>query len=160
MSWRMAMAGLVLLGACAEAGLSPLPPVPPFELASVAEELEVPVIRDRYNRAFEQAFSEEPFEEGAMAVIAEEGGELATFRFVPCRGGAVCSGGETGPVGQLLRSPDWFVLKGLHGATFWLSHGGDGYLERDGTYVPLAWNGRINGTGPGDAPVLETPYPH
>ena len=73
---------------------------------------------------------------------------------------AVCSASEAGPVGQLLRSPDWFVLQGLHGATLWLSYGGDGYLERNGTYLPLAWNGRINGQGPGDDPVLETPYPH
>ena len=160
MSWRVAMTGLVLLGACAVQGLEPLPTVPPFELASVAQELEFPVIRDRYNRAFEQAFTEEPFETGTMAVIAEEGGELSTFRFVPCRGGAVCSGSEAGPAGRLLRSPDWFILTGLQGATFWLSYGGDDYLERNGQYVPLAWNGRINGTGPGDAPVLETPFPH
>lgn len=150
MSWRLAAAGLLALGACAEIGAEVAP-----------EDLEFEAIAASYNRAFEQSFTEAPFEFGSMAVIAEEAGELTSWNFYPCQGGqGVCSGSPHGPAGRLYRSPDWYVLTGLHGRTFWLSFGGDGYVERNDHYVPLAWNARVNGTGIGTEPVLETPFPH
>jgi hypothetical protein len=149
--------GLLGLAACAEIGAEPLPNV--LRSTPVApEDLELASVNASYQRAFERAYTEEPFAAGAMAVIAEEAGELRTFDLVPCQGGqAICSGASAG---QLWRSPDWWVVKGLHGRIFWLSYGGDGYLERNGTLIPLAWNARANGTGPGTEPSLETPFRH
>jgi hypothetical protein len=150
MSWRLAAAGLLGLGACTET----LTPVAP-------QDLEWRAITEAYSRAFEQSYSEEPFEFGSLSVLAEEAGELSTFNFFPCQNGrAVCSGSPQGPAGQLSRTPRYFVLTGLHGRTFWFSYGGDGWLERADQFVPLAWNARINGTGDGTEPALETPFPH
>lgn len=154
-----AMAGLLLLGACAQIGAEP---VPPLDLSMEPAELELASYRTAYERNFERSFTEAPFANGALAVTApDDRGDLATYRLVPCHGGqAICAGSEQGPAGQIRRSPDWFVVTGLYGRTFWLSYGGDGYAERGGQYVPLSWNARPNGTGDGDAPALETPYPH
>lgn len=153
-----AMAGLLVLGACTQLGGEPLPPVD----ASLAPgDLELQTLSAGYQRAFEQSFGETPFANGALAVTAPDGlGEIATYRLVPCGGSAICAGSGRGPAGQLRRTPDWFVVTGLYGRTFWLSYDGDGYVERNGQYIPLAWNARPNGTGDGDAPSLETPYPH
>lgn len=152
-------AGLLLLGACTQFGGEPLPPM---GADLTPETLEFRNLSRGYVRAFEQAFSRAPFADGAIAVTAPGGlGEIDTYRLVPCQGGAaICGGSESGRAGQLSRTPDWFVVTGLYGRTFWLSYGGDGYVERDGRYVPLAWNPREDGTGSGDAGSLETPYQH
>jgi hypothetical protein len=153
------MAGLLLLGACTQLGGEPLPPA---DLSVAPEDLEFASVNAGYQRAFEQSYTEAPFANGALAVVAPDDlGEIATYRLVPCQGGlAICAGSDRGPAGQLRRTADWFVLTGLYGRTFWLSYGGDGYVERNGQYIPLAWNARPNGTSDGDAPALETPYPH
>ncbi len=156
MSWRLAAAGLLILGACAEAGFGPGP-----EAGISPDDLEWRALTASYNRTFERSFTEEPFELGSLSVIAEEAGELSTYNFYPCQGGgAVCSGSPQGPAGRLFRTEDSFVLAGLHGRTFWFSYGGDGWVERNEQFVPMAWNARDNGTGDGTEPVLETPYPH
>ncbi|EYD74348.1 hypothetical protein Rumeso_04033 [Rubellimicrobium mesophilum DSM 19309] len=153
------MAGLLLLGACAQLGGEP---IPPMDTSVAPESLEFANVRADYDRAVEQSFTEMPFANGALSVTGPDGmADLATYRLVPCRGGqAICAGSDAGPAGQLRRTPDWFVVTGLYGRTFWLSYGGDGYVQRGGEYWPIAWNARPNGTGDGDAPSLETPYPH
>ena len=158
MTWWKATAALALLGGCADLGL---PPYSPTENLALQERLAAPVLWATYQREFEQRFTEEPFELGQLALVASEGGELRTWSLVPCQGGAsICGGSEGGPAGRLLRTPDYFVVEGLYGRRFWLSYGGDGYVERVGTYVPLAWDARPNGTGPGFDPALETPFRH
>ena len=158
MTWWKAMATLALLGGCADLGL---PPYSPAEALALQERLEGPVLWASYQREFERRYTEEPFEIGSLALVASEDGELRTWSLFPCRGGlTICGGGPEGPAGRLSRTPDYFVVEGLYGRRFWLSYGGDGYVERHGTYVPLAWNARPNGTGPGFEPVLETPFRH
>lgn len=144
MSWWKTAVGLTLVAGCAEMG------APPGE-----------AVLTGYQRAFDQTFTEEPFARGALAVVAREDGELRTFGLVPCQGGAaICAGGVDGPVGRLSRTPEYFVVDGLYGRRFWLSYGGDGYVERAGTYIPLAWDARVNGTGFGTEGALETPFRH
>lgn len=150
------LAFLALAG-CEAAGLEPLPPVAPFDPAS----LEFAAASDSVARTAEQSWSERPFANGSLAVVAIEGQDLSTWRLVPCRGGeAICAWDQQGPVGQLRITPNYYVVTGLFDRTFWLSYGGDGYVERDGRLVGLAWNSRTAGTGIGTDPVLETPAPH
>ncbi|WP_210528665.1 hypothetical protein [Rubellimicrobium arenae] len=160
MSWHKAMAAaaLLLLGACAQqAGTQGAAPAGGFQ----PRQLEIANLSQGYNRTFEQSFTEAPFAKGAMSVVATENGELQTYDLVPCQGGAaICAGSLTGPAVRLVRTPDWSVVQGLYGRTFWLSHGGDGYLERNGQLVPLTWEAQITGTGDGSLPSLETPYRH
>ena len=154
-----AVAGLLMLGACAQLGGEP---IPPLDTSVTTGDLQFTNVRAEYDRTLERSFTETPFENGALAVVAPDGpADLASYRLVPCRGGqAICAGSEGGPAGQIRRTPDWFVVTGLYGRTFWLSYGGDGYVQQGDQYWPLSWNARPNGTGDGDAPALETPYPH
>lgn len=153
-----AILGLLALGACAQIGAEP---VPPIDFSVAPEELEAGALAASYQRTFERSLTEAPFEFGSMSVVATEDGQLNTYQFFPCQGGqGVCSGGPQGPAGRLYRSPDHYVLTGLHGRTFWLGYGGDGYVERNDTYASLAWNARSLGTGDGTTGPLETPYPH
>jgi hypothetical protein len=153
-----AILGLLALGACAQLGLEPFPPT---DFAIAPEELELDAGVEAWQRTVERSLTESPFEFGSMSVVATEGGELQTYNFFPCQGGqGVCSGSPQGPAGQLYRSPQHYVLTGLHGRTFWLGYGGDGYVQQGGRYVSLAWNARPLGTGNGGTPSMETPYPH
>lgn len=151
-----AAAALLLLGACAQVGTAP----PPTR-AEVAAALAPAALAEGYNRAFERSFTEAPFEFGSLAVVTtEEDGDLATYNFFPCADGrAICAGSAQGPAGRLLRTPRYTVVEGLHQRVFWLSYGGDGWAERNGTFVPLAWNARVLGTGDGTEPSLEEPAP-
>ena len=96
--------------------------------------------RDAY-RTYAAAFSEVPFSKGAVSVVAPDHGDLRTYTLVPCRGGTrICAGSAHGPAGTLERTPDYMIVRGLYGRTFWLSPGGDGALVWPGHTVPLAWN--------------------
>lgn len=144
MSWWKMAALLGPLAACADVGIPPGGAV----LAG-------------YQQGFDRTFTEEPFARGPLAVVAREGREFQTFSLVPCEGGAaICAGSTQGPAGRLSRTPEYFVVDGLYGRRFWLSYGGDGYVERAGTYIPLAWDARINGTGFGTDDAIETPFRH
>ena len=113
------------------------------------------------DRAFSRQFAERPFAAGPVAVVAAEAGEPRGFVLAPCRGGgAVCAGGEGGPAGALSETPDWLVVTGLYGRTFWLSRGGDAVVARDGRAWRGAWDSRPNGTGIGADPALESGRPH
>jgi hypothetical protein len=94
-------------------------------------------------RAYGQSFSEYPFANGAMDVIATENGDMRTYRLVPCRGGtAICAGGLHGPAGRLERTRDYWIVTGLFGGrSFYLSPGGDGAIYYGGERATaLAWN--------------------
>jgi hypothetical protein len=144
-----AILGLLALGACAQTDLEPIP------AANFA------VAPEAWQRTYERSLTEAPFQFGSMSVVATEAGQLQTYNFFPCQNGqGVCSGSPQGPAGQLYRSPQHYVLTGLHGRTFWLGYGGDGYVQRGDSYVSLAWNARSLGTGDGSTGSLETPYPH
>ena len=96
--------------------------------------------RDAY-RTYAAAFSEAPFSNGAISVVAPDHGDLRTYRLVPCQGGArICAGSEHGRAGQVEATADYIIVRGLYGRTFWLSPGGDGALVGNGHTVPLAWN--------------------
>lgn len=158
MSGWKAVAALAALAGCAEFGVAPASPAgepvldPPLEASALATS---------YQREFEKVYTETPFANGALSVMATEGGELRGWTLAPCGGGtAICGGSAQGPAGRLVRTPDYVVVEGLYGRRFWLSYGGDGYVERNGTLVPLAWDARLNGTGPGTAPAVETPFRH
>lgn len=104
----------------------------------------------RTERAYAFAQQETPFENGPMNVLATEDGQLRSYTLVPCRGGAaICAGGLHGAAGTLNVTPDYHVVQGLHGRTFWLSPGGDGWIGyRNGTHVPLAWDSIDRPVGP------------
>lgn len=164
------VAALLLLAACGAPGPRDysrgLVAVPVGQQAA-------PPLPVSYQRGVERATSEAPFQRGALAVAAREGGRVETFDLVPCQGGrAICAGSDRGPAGTLARTPDWFVVRGLYGRTFWLSHGGDGYVQRGNVLWSLAWSARADGRGEGPGPqppsgrelgtgpVLETNAPH
>lgn len=109
---------------------------------------------DDITAASERAWAEGsgwmPFAQGAVSVIAREGGALRSWQLVPCRGGeAVCSGSLTGPAGTLAHTRDHTVVRGLHGRVFWLGPGGDGTLGLPGgTTTPLVWGPADRAHGP------------
>lgn len=92
-------------------------------------------------RAFASTL-ETPFANGPMQVIATEGGQIRSFRLIPCGGGAaVCAGSLYGAAGTVEVTPDFHIVRGLYGRTFWLAPGGAGSIEyRNGTTLPLAWD--------------------
>lgn len=121
----LAMAGIA---GCADHGLPP---------EAMAHEN---IVRET-SRAFADSYLHVPFAEGPVAVVATEGGKLRTYRLVPCRSGTeVCAGSERGRVGALRVSPDYYIVTGLYGRTFFLSPGGDGWLRVGQTDLPLAWD--------------------
>lgn len=156
MSWRIAAALVLALGGCAAVGLPPTP--------SSSEPIQPTLDRlpafDRLHVAVDARLTETPFANGALALTATEGGELRTWTLAPCGPAAVCAGRAGGPRGVVTRTREYVVIDGLYGRRFWLSQGGDGWVERHGTYVPLAWDARPNGTGEGRDPVVETPFRH
>jgi hypothetical protein len=154
MSWWKAMTALALLGGCAELG------IPAADSLARGGPVGVSNLFTDQQRAFDAAFTEAPLSRGALAVVASENGNLSTYSLVPCQRAAVCGGSAQGPAGRLFRTPEYTVVDGLYGRRFWLGYGGDGYIERQGTYVPLAWDARPNGQGAGFDPVLETPFGH
>ncbi len=90
-------------------------------------------------RAFSDAYQDQPFEEGAIYVVAEEHGDLHTYSLTPCGGNHVC--GPNGRIGHVQRLNDHIVVTGAYpGRTFYLSPGGDGYLNWRGVNRDLAWN--------------------
>ncbi|MEL6958605.1 MAG: hypothetical protein AAGL89_06590 [Pseudomonadota bacterium] len=91
-------------------------------------------------RMFADRFSDQPFAEGRVYMVAEEHGELHTYALTPCRNGThVC--GASGGVGHVQQTPDYYIVTGAYpDRTFYLSPGGDGYLLWRGEYRDLAWN--------------------
>jgi hypothetical protein len=89
-------------------------------------------------RVYADTFQDAPFDSGPVTVLAEERGELRSFQLTACRGGTHVCGNRAG---HLQRAPDYYVVSGAYaGRTFYLSPGGDGYIKRNGEYLPLAWN--------------------
>ena len=90
-------------------------------------------------REYATQFQDKPFEDGPIAVIASEHGQLRTWTLAPC-GSTVCAGGPHGARGRLELTPDYWIVSGLYGRTFILSPGGNGGLRRPGhPDVQLAW---------------------
>lgn len=120
-----ALAGLAALGACS---------VAEFNGAVGAFD---PVGDTR--RAFAEAYQDQPFAVGAIYVIAEEGGDMQTYRLRPCQGGTrIC--GDMGGVGMLEQTPDSDIVMGAYpGRVFVLTPGGGGTLRWHGADWPLAW---------------------
>ncbi len=93
-------------------------------------------------RAWAATFSDQPFDTGPVSVITQEHGEIHTYTFAPCRGGqAVCVGSTRGRVASVNVTDDFVVISGAsRGRTFYLSPGGDGWLKKNGEFLPLAWD--------------------
>ncbi|MBP1806654.1 hypothetical protein [Rubellimicrobium aerolatum] len=138
--WMAVMVGLLALGACAQTGTTG--------------------VGAASDRLLARSFADTPLRQGAIAIFASEPGGPTSYRLSPCGNGAACVGGPGGTMGSVTRTADWTVVRGLHGRTFWLGQGGTGFVERAGTYLPLSWAPRAEGTGEGDAPSIETPYRH
>jgi len=110
---------VLLLGACAQQ----LPPA-----ASVSPE---------FDRLITDTFQDTPFDTGAITVLAEEHGELRSFRLRPCGGNHICGARQ----GHVADAPAYWVVTGAYsGRTFYISPGGDGWIKRDGALHPMAWN--------------------
>ena len=123
---RMLLAGLVL------AGCATVEQPERLEIANLAVESE---------RVFAEGFLAIPFAEGPVSVVTAEPDRMRTYRLVPCQGGTrICAGGPRGPQGVLTLTPDYRVVTGLYGRTFYLSPGGNGAVYRNGVYAPLAWD--------------------
>ena len=90
-------------------------------------------------RGYEESYLDIPFEAGAVVAIAEEHGDLHTYSLTPCGEGKIC--GLNGRAGDLQRTRDHFVVTGAYPErTFYLSPGGDGFLNWRGENRDLAWN--------------------
>ena len=90
-------------------------------------------------RAFADSYQDQPFEGGVVYVIAEEHGDLHTYSLTPCGVDRIC--GPDGRAGQVKRMGDHIVVTGAYpGRVFYLSPGGDGYLNWRGVNRDLAWN--------------------
>ncbi len=154
--------GLAATAALALAGCSPdprtLPPLP--DLEGLGADLDGYYFGGSLERGADALLQEQPFANGAVALLWEEGDGPRTATLVPCRGGAVCAGHAGGPAGTVVRTPSYLAVTGLMGRTFWLHPGGGGWAERGGALVPLAWDARAGGTGPGTDAATETPAPH
>jgi len=107
---------------------------------SVAQDFEYVDIESAAFRAYQTYNQEAPFAFGPMSIVSAEHGEMHTYQLFPC-GDAVCGGSVHGPRGHVGATPNYVVVTGLYGRTFWLSPGGDGAVVRsDGTTNPLAWD--------------------
>jgi hypothetical protein len=125
-----ALAALIALSACAPGPYSP-------ETSTYA------FLETEAYRMFAATYSETPFENGGMDIVAIERGDMRTFRLVPCRGGtAICAGGLHGAAGTLTRTPDYWIVSGIYGGrSFYLSPGGDGAIYYgQNRAAALAWN--------------------
>ena len=89
-------------------------------------------------RAYADTFQDHPFDEGPVSIIAEEHGELHTYKLRACHGGEKVCGTRAVP---LLRAPDYFVAENAYpGRTFYLSPGGDGWMKVGGRLIGIAWH--------------------
>jgi len=123
---RMLFAGLLLAGCAA---------------VEQPERLEIANLAVESERFLAEEFLAIPFAEGPVSVVAAEHGRMRTYMLVPCQGGTrICAGGLRGPQGMLTLTPDYRVVTGLYGRTFYLSPGGNGAVYRNGVYAPLAWD--------------------
>ncbi len=93
-------------------------------------------------RAWANAFSDQPFDTGPVSILTTEHGELHSYTLAPCRGGqTVCAGSTQGRAGTVQMTEDYAVVSGAYaGRVFYLSPGGDGWLKKNGAYIPLAWD--------------------
>lgn len=90
-------------------------------------------------RTFVERYQDQPFERGTVHVVAEEHGELHTYSLTPCGEDHIC--GPNGRQGHVTRMDDHVVVSGAYnGRTFYLSPGGDGFLNWRGVNRDLAWN--------------------
>ena len=124
----------LLLAGCAGWTVRPLTPAEEASLGWDALSADV-------RRAYAAEFQDIPFADGAISVVAPDGHEMRTYRLVPCAAGRhVCAGSAHGPRGHVDVTLDYWIVRGLYGATFYLSPGGDGGLRRPGhPDTWLAW---------------------
>lgn len=130
---QLCLAGVLALSGCATADLSALrPAVDPAQLDFAA-------LSANARRAIDDNYADIPFATGPVYVVAEEHGDLQTFRLTACGGTRICGG--SGHVGTVTRTPDYFVVSGAYrDRIFYLSPGGDGHLTVRGVERELAWN--------------------
>jgi len=123
---RMLLAGLLLAGCAA---------------VEQPERLEIANLALAAERVFADEFLAIPFAGGPVSIVAAEHGRMRTYMLEPCRDGTrICEAGLRGPQGMLTLTPDYRVVTGLYGRTFYLSPGGNGAVYRNGVYSTLAWD--------------------
>ena len=100
-------------------------------------------------RAWANAFSDQPFDTGPVTILTSEQGALRSYTLAPCRGGStVCAGSSRGRAGTVQVTPDFDVVSGVYpGRVFYLSPGGDGFMRYRGADYALSWDDEspING---------------
>lgn len=127
---------LLLTGASLAVGLSACAT---FDLGQTQEQIENLDLLAETRRAFSDAYQDQPFDAGTVYVVAEEHGDLHTYSLTPCGGDHIC--GLDGRKGHVQRANEHIVVTGAYpGRTFYLSPGGDGYLNWRGVNRDLAWN--------------------
>lgn len=127
---RILLASVVLagLGACSTQNLTQTGP-----------QIENPNLFTQARREFEIAYLDKPFDTGVVYVVAQEHGELHTYSLTSCGVERIC--GPNGRAGHVERTRDHFVVTGAYpDRTFYLSPGGDGFLNWRGVNSDLAWN--------------------
>lgn len=126
-----AIIGLMALGACQGFQTQ-------GDIASAKIENTLTFSANTVGRVFADGLQDAPFDSGPVSILTEEHGELHTFELTTCQSGTHICGARAG---HLQRAPDYYVMSGAYaGRTFYLSPGGDGYVKRNGEYMPLAWN--------------------
>ena len=130
------LAAMAMLSACSTTGVQSTLAT----LDAQARQLEVQNVRNSFRRVVDDNYRELPFDEGTVFVVANEHGDLHTYSLTPCHGGTRICGGS-GHVGRVERTLDHFVVTGAYrDRTFYLSPGGDGFLNWRGVNRDLAWN--------------------
>lgn len=125
----IALASLTALGACMT-----------IDQDALGARIEAVNLLDETRRDLDEAYRDQPFDTGTVYVVANEHGDLHTYSLTTCRNGTHICGG-TGRVGHVERTLDYYIVTGAYrGRTFYLSPGGDGYLNWRGVNRDLAWN--------------------
>ena len=82
-------------------------------------------------------FQDAPFDTGTITVLAEVHGDLRSYSLRPCGSDHICGARR----GYVTKTEDHWVVTGAYaGRTFYISAGGDGWVERHGRRDPIAWN--------------------
>lgn len=133
--------GLAVLAVAAATGLSGCEYlIDGVEVGQLGADLEYPMLERGAYRAYASGVSETPFAGGPVSVIAAENGHLGTWRLTPCGGGTAICADTSAQAGQIELTPDYAIVTGLYGRTFWLSPGGDGAVVSGGVAWPAAWD--------------------
>lgn len=87
-------------------------------------------------------FTQTPFADGAVTILAPDDGDFRTFTLVPCQDGThICAGSAHGKAGHLtVTDAGYLVPDAYAGRSFVLLPGGGGSMTTRRGTVPIAWD--------------------